>query len=243
MGVGESVLDLFFPPACAACGGVLAGPGHFCEACGWEVLELPSARCRTCAEPGEFRSDLCPRCLARPPPFERVHAAFAHEGAVARVIHRFKYEDHPELASPLAQMLAESLGPVLKGSDAPTHVCALPLHPARRAERRFDQAELLAGALARRLGLRRLFLLERVRKTARQVGLAETAREENVAGAFRVRGRGRAGARSAEGLALLLVDDVVTTGATARAAAEALLGAGARSVQVAAVARAFTPRP
>ncbi|MFY0525514.1 hypothetical protein ACN28I_21010 [Archangium gephyra] len=69
----------------------------FCETCDLAVERLPPSRCRTCAEPGTFPRDTCPRCHLSPPPFTRAAAPFAHEGPVARAIHRFKYEDHPEL--------------------------------------------------------------------------------------------------------------------------------------------------
>ncbi len=235
---GESVLDLLFPPSCVACGTVLPGPGSFCEGCVWEVAELPSERCVRCAEPGSFRHRECPRCFLVPPPFAKVHAAFVHEGSVARAIQRFKYEDHPELAAPLAALLFPVLEPALAKGGSVRRVCALPLHPSRRAQRMFDQSELLAGELARRHRLERVFPLERVRPTVRQVGLDERTREQNVKDAFRVR---PARAASVAGVDLLLVDDVVTTGATARAAAQALLEAGARTVEVVAIARAYTP--
>ena len=215
-----------------ACGDVLHGQAFFCEACELQVEPLPPARCVHCAEPGEFPKDTCPRCVARPPPFKETFAPFAHEGPVARAIHRFKYEDHPELAAPLAALLRQEAAAFLRAG--PLHVCALPLHPSRRAERKYDQAELLAGELCRGdSGRTRLLLLDRVRKTSRQVGLSDVERERNVQDAFRARD-------GARGLDLLLVDDVVTTGATARAAAHALLDAGAKSVRVLALARAYS---
>ncbi len=227
-----SPLDILFPPACVACGDVLHGPAFFCEPCELQVEPLPPERCRHCAEPGEYRDETCPRCAVRPPPFVRVIAPFAHEGPVARAIHRFKYEDHPELAAPLAALLRQEAGTFL--AAAPQAVCALPLHPSRRAARQYDQAELLAGELCRGGSERkRLFLLDRVRETSRQVGLSDVAREANVRDALRAR-------EGARGLDVLVVDDVVTTGATARAAAQALLDAGAKSVQVIALARAFS---
>jgi ComF family protein len=229
--MGESALDIVFPPSCVACGRVLRAAAFFCEDCELEISPLPPTRCARCAEPGEFGAATCPRCAARPPAFDGVHAPFAHEGPVARAIHRFKYEDHPELAAPLVGLLCQELASFL--ARAPRHVCALPLHPARRAERKFDQAELLAGELCRVTGRQRLFLLDRVRRTERQVGLSELAREQNVQGAFVAR------EGAVQGLDLLLVDDVVTTGATARAAAFALKQRGARSVQVLALARAY----
>ncbi|HSP77458.1 MAG TPA: double zinc ribbon domain-containing protein, partial [Myxococcaceae bacterium] len=102
----RAMLELLYPPACLACAKVLPVRAFFCETCDLAVERLPPARCRTCAEPGDFPRTTCPRCLASPPPFARASAPFAHDGPVARAIHRFKYEDHPELAPSLAELLA-----------------------------------------------------------------------------------------------------------------------------------------
>jgi ComF family protein len=174
---------------------------------------------------------MCPRCHLHPPPFTRAWAPFAHEGPVARAIHRFKYEDHPELAEPLAELLADEARSFL--SRAPTLLVALPLHTRRFRERRYDQTQLLASALARATGRSAPGgLLTRVRETRRQVGLSEAERAGNVAEAFTA-------TPSVGGQALLLIDDVFTTGATTRAAAEALLQAGAEHLEVLTLARAY----
>lgn len=228
----RDLLDVVFPPACAACGRVLEQDGAFCARCAEEVEPLPSPRCARCAEPGDFANTTCPRCQARPPAFSRAFAPFAHEGAVARAIHLFKYEDRPELARPLVALAAHAAADFL--AEAPGAICALPLHARRFRERRYDQAELLARELARLTGrTHRGGLLERRRATQRQVGLSEREREANVAGAFSARPEAR-------GQAVLLVDDVFTTGATARAASQALVEAGATDVQVLTLARAFS---
>lgn len=227
----KGLLDLVFPPFCLACGRVLEAQGFFCDACEPTVSPLPEARCGTCAEPGSFGRHACPRCVLRPPPFTRVVAPFSHDGAVARAIHLYKYEDRPELAAPLARLTWQALSPSL--AHAPPAVVAVPLHAARFRERKYDQAHLLAVELARLGGGEYLpRALERIRATARQVGLEEAAREQNVSGAFAARG--------VEGRRLLLVDDVFTTGATARAAASALRDAGAAEVWVLTVARAHS---
>jgi ComF family protein len=154
-----------------------------------------------------------------------VRAPFEHEGAVARAIHRFKYEDRADLARPLA---------VLTGPSVPSDgvLVPIPLHEQRFRARRFDQAALLAVELGRVTGLRvEAGWLSRARPTARQVGLHELERVRNVSGAF-------SSCDAVEGQRLVLVDDVYTTGATTREAARVLLGHGAREVRVVAVARA-----
>ncbi|WP_194858483.1 ComF family protein [Myxococcus virescens] len=229
----KALLDVLYPPSCLACTKVLPGPeGFFCETCDTAVERLPPACCRTCAEPGAFPGDTCPRCRATPPPFTRAWAPFAHEGPLARAIHRFKYEDHPNLAGPLGALLADEARSFL--SRAPELVVALPLHTRRYHARKYDQAQLLAGALAKTTGRKApVGLLTRHRETQRQVGLSEAERANNVAGAFAASSR-------VSGQRVLLVDDVFTTGATARAAASALLEAGAVQVEMLTLARAFS---
>jgi ComF family protein len=151
---------------------------------------------------------------------------------VARVIHRFKYEDHPELAQPLGELIAHEARSFLR--RAPSLLVALPLHARRFRERRYDQTQLLAGALAQATGRRApVGLLTRARETQRQVGLSEAERSSNVAEAFTA-------SPAVAGQSLLLIDDVLTTGATARAAATALRDAGALHIEVLTVARAFS---
>lgn len=227
----EGLLEIAFPPACLACGNVLPASAHFCQVCAEEVERLPEPHCRRCAEPGDFER-VCPRCELRPPPFTRAFAPFAHHGPIARAIHRFKYEDRPELAPGLARMLVEESRNFLAAS--PEVLCAIPLHADRFRARKYDQARLLAREAARLMGRQYpLDGLARRRATQRQVGLAESEREQNVAGAFHA-------SEPVRGRRVLLLDDVFTTGATARAAGAAVLEAGAKEVQVLTLARAFS---
>lgn len=225
----SGLVELLFPPSCLACGVVLSAPQFFCPGCEVELERIPELRCAHCSEPGDFPRSRCPRCAARPPSFSRAFAPFLHEGAIARAIHRFKYEDHPELARPLGELLAREsrLEP-----GAPLLISPIPLHQRRFRERKYDQAALLAVELAKRSPLWKFSeLLERVRETQRQVGLSDQGREANLAGAFAAR-------QPLSGEPVLLLDDVLTTGATARAAASALLSAGASEVSVLTLARA-----
>ncbi len=160
----------------------------------------------------------CARTIERAPREREHDALFVWGGALAKAITRFKYEDATHLAHPLGEMLRRA-GPFL---PAPTLVIPVPLHPRRLADRGFNQAALLARPIARDLGVPlELRALVRMRDTSRQASLERTARLTNVAGAFAAR-------RRLDGHHVLLVDDVCTTGATLRACAAALEGAGAK---------------
>lgn len=171
-------------------------------------------------------SDSCDACRVDPPAFDSASAAFLYGAAIADVIHRYKYEDHPELARPLADWICRlPLPPV-------DLVVPVPLHASRRRERTYDQALYLAALVAKDRGVGCVpQVLTRLRATARQVGQHRSERIANIQGAFEA-------AVGAAGRVVLLVDDVVTTGATVGECARALKEAGAKRVHVASVARA-----
>jgi ComF family protein len=228
MGWWAKVAAMVMPEACVACDVVLGeGVVAFCQDCAERVLESPSVCCERCAEPGAFAKGWCERCITSPPEFGRAWAPFEHEGSIARAIHRFKYEDRADLARPLGELIAGHSLAVLRGLVVP-----VPLHEERFCSRRFDQGALLAVAVARAARLRvDVSALRRVRATVRQVGLNEYERAANVSRAFEASG-------AVSGHSVLLVDDVYTTGATAREATCALLAQGAREVNVVTLARA-----
>lgn len=231
MSLASELLALVFPPACAACGALLEQEAPFCALCTLATEPVPLPGCRRCGEPVEDTGP-CARCHRAPPPFVSAHAAFVHTGPLARAIHRFKYEGHSALALPLGRALAAGSAAWLGGVGPRPALVPIPLHNGRLLRRGYDQAALLTRALARATGLPSCStLLRRIRATRRQVGLTEAERTENVHGAFAVRGPVPPGP-------VVLVDDVFTTGATARAAGAALREAGARPVYVLTLARA-----
>jgi len=220
--LAAALLDLLYPPRCAACGE--AGE-PFCAACA-EALLPTGQGCPRCGRPG--RAATCGPCLLHPPAFDGVRAGGLFGGPLADAVHALKYGDRPALARPLGRWLA-ARAPLPPGAL----VVAVPLGRRRRLARGYDQAGRLADHLARASGAVRLNgALRRVRETPPQVGRSRAARAANVAGAF------TADPARVAGRDLVLVDDVVTTGATADAAASALLAAGARRVTVVALARA-----
>jgi ComF family protein len=229
--LATDLLDLIFPPACVSCAELLETRGPYCALCALGLEPVPRPGCPRCAEP-DPAGTLCRRCRLRLPPFVNARAAFVHEGPLARAIHRFKYEGRSELASPLGRALAEAEGGWLASVGPGALLVPIPLHRGRLLRRGYDQAALLARSLASATGLRlELGLLRRGRATRRQVGLSEGQRLANVAGAFTV-------VRPVPARPLVLVDDVFTTGATARAASAALLENGAGVVHVLTLARA-----
>jgi ComF family protein len=217
-----ALLDLLYPPRCAACG----EPGEpFCAPCA-DALLPPGQGCPRCGRPG--RATACGACLAGPPAFEAVQAGGLYGGPLADAIHALKYGDRPALARPLGRWLASRVR-----LPPGALVVAVPLGRRRRLARGYDQAGRLAEQVARAGGATCLQgALRRVRETPPQVGRSRATRAANVAGAF------AADPRRVAGRELVLVDDVVTTGATADAAARALLAAGASRVTVVALARA-----
>ncbi|HSQ65288.1 MAG TPA: ComF family protein [Polyangiaceae bacterium] len=184
---------------------------------------LAPPRCSACDEPTGPRVAFCARCARTIERTSSPGAAFVYGGAIAGAISRFKYTPTPELGVPLGLLLSQAARERTAEVDA---VIPVPLHATRLVERGFNQSTLLARPVARALGVP-LFVraLERTRPTPRQAELDRAARLRNVAGAFRARPRPRL-----EGLRVLLVDDVRTTGATERACAQALREAGCREV-------------
>ena len=216
-------LEFVFPGQCGACGA--PGESPFCGVCADSLVPL-GAGCPVCGAPDEdsFRRRRCAHCREKAPPFVFATAPYLHGGALAEAIHRLKYEGREELAGPLALLFEASAVPE---SDC---LCPIPLHPRRLRERGFDQAHLLADGAAKRFRIPVLPLLTRVRATGQQVGRDRSARERNLRGAFTA-------SEKARGLRVCLIDDVLTTGATAAACTLALRRAGASRVHVLTLAR------
>ena len=196
---------------------------------------LAPPRCAACDAPVPRLAVFCPACAST---VEAIgpgdgEAAFVYGGALAQAIVRMKYESRPDLARPLGDLLWRALAPRAASLDD-VLVVPVPLHPSRLAERGFNQSSLLARRVAGHLGAPFAALaLARARDTPKQATLDREARLANVAGAFRVRDPTRV-----HGRAVLLVDDVCTTGATLAACSQALHAAGARAVATAVLARA-----
>jgi ComF family protein len=221
----ESIVDLVLPPRCGGC----HLPGSWlCDICRRRIRRLEEPLCRRCGAELESSQAGC-SCRGRLRALARLRSAVAYEGPVEAAVHRFKYQGWRRLAVPLALLLAERV--VIEGLAARV-VVPVPLHADRRRQRGFNQAELLAGQLKRRLGLHDPpGRLVRVRATPPQVGNDRLHRWQNVRDAFAWQGE------PLEGRPMMLVDDVATTGATLEACAAALRAAGAGPVTGVTVAR------
>lgn len=228
------------PPRCAGCGVPVAADHRFCADC-WRGLRfLGPPWCAACHVPFDHdrgEGAVCAACAAKPPRHAGVRAAVAYGPVAGRLAVRLKHGGRIALAGTMARAMAR-----LVPMDAPNALLVpVPLHRARLWRRGFNQAALIADALARATGLSHdPLLLERRRPTRLLRGLGRRARARTVQGAFLVPAERRMRVR---GRAILLVDDVYTTGATAAACTRALLAAGAASVIVLCWARVLPDEP
>ncbi|MDP3339372.1 double zinc ribbon domain-containing protein [Frigidibacter sp.] len=229
-------LRLLFPPQCISCGGAVAEEFGLCPDCWRDTGFIRGLACDKCGTPlpgeADGRAEFCDDCLTIARPWDRGRAVLVYRDTGRRLVLALKHGDRQDLARPLAGWLAASAAPILLPGML---VTPIPLHWRRFLKRRFNQSALLSGALARLAGLDHCpDLLQRTRATPSQEGRGRHERFENMAEAIRV--NPARGARLA-GRSVLIVDDVMTSGATFAAAADALQAAGAGSVSILALAR------
>lgn len=232
----RSLADLLWPRRCEGCGNPPGeGGGHLCWDCRAQLPWIEPPYCDRCGDPvtGAITNDyLCSLCTAREPAFDRARSAVRFRGGVKDWLHHFKYSHATHLSADLGALLAAAVR-AHYGHEKPDAVAYVPLYAVKERTRTYNQARLLAAALARemKLPLARS-CLERVRDTGTQTHLTARQRAMNVEGAFRARCP-----EWVEGRQFLLVDDVMTTGATVNECARALKEAGAGRVLVVTVAR------
>jgi ComF family protein len=228
-------LGLLYPPSCIACQAATGEPHALCAACWSQIRFIERPFCERLGTP--FAVDLgqpllSPAAIANPPVFGRARAVAEYDGTASLLVHRLKYNDRLELARAMGGMMTRAGAELLDEADV---IVPVPLHRWRLWRRRFNQAMALARTVSEESGVTcDPFLLARVKRTRRQVGLTKAQRQENLQGAFRVPPEAKARLKRKR---VLLIDDVLTTGSTANAASRALLRAGAASVDILAFAR------
>ncbi|MEO6396699.1 MAG: ComF family protein [Devosia sp.] len=236
--LGGALLDLIYPPVCLSCDAPVATADALCSRCFRTLRPITAPLCPVLGLP--FEVSLGPdarsaEAIANPPPFDRARSALLYNQVARRLVARLKYGDRPELARFCAGLMALA-GHELWSADAV--LVPVPLHPLRQFSRRYNQSTELARALGRRVGLPvDPALVLRVKRTRQQVGLTADARQRNVAGAFRAH---RDAVLRLRGRRVIIVDDVITTGATVKAVTRALKAGGAEHVDVVSFARVVT---
>ena len=228
----HTVIGLLFPEKCASCARGIRPEKEqlpLCPRCRDSMRPNTPPLCSRCGRHLEkSAARMCRACAANPPHFDRALAPLRYEGAAKALVRDLKYRQRDYLGPCLSRVMAAYLCEYSIPCDHIDMVVPVPLHPARLREREFNQAQVLAKGVARLLG-KRLDerLLARSRNTPTQTEREEKERRENVSGAFEVCDAGRV-----KGAKIILVDDVLTTGATCSEAARCLKAAGAAWVMV-----------
>jgi ComF family protein len=237
--IGRFALDLLLPARCLSCGELVAEPGALCAACWPKVRFLTAPHCAICGYPFEFDAGhdaVCASCARGRPAFERARAALRYDEGSARLVVALKHADRTDAAPTYGAWMARAGAELLADADV---LVPVPLHRLRLLLRRYNQSALLAHALGR-VAARPVApdALQRTRWTRSQGRMNRRLRSANVRGAFAVR-RGREAL--IEGRKVVLVDDVLTTGATVTECTKALYRAGAARVDVLTLARVVRP--
>ena len=233
-GVGGAILDFALPPRCAGCAEIVADVDGFCPECWSQIEWLGNSGCERCGLPLEgTEAEQCARCLADPPPLERMRAAVAYGDLPRSIALRLKYGRKVALARTMARFMA----PLASEDGADRLIVPVPLHRWRLWSRGFNQSGLVANELGRRWRVPvEHRLLRRVKATTPLKGLNHQQRRKAVAGAFKVDPAVRLGGRT-----VVLIDDVLTSGSTAEGCARALRKAGAGRVELVSWARVVRP--
>jgi ComF family protein len=230
--------DAVLPPLCPGCREPVGGDG-LCPACWSRLSFIARPYCERLGIPFVYDPGpgiLSMQAIADPPAYNRARAAVRFDDVARALVHAFKYGDRLDLAPVMGRWTANAGREILAEADA---LVPVPLHWRRLWTRRFNQSAALAAAVSAASGVPvALAALKRVKPTAQQVGLSRNERAANVQGAFRVPAEGRT---AVAGRRLVVVDDVLTSGATAEACARALLRAGAANVDVLVFARVVDP--
>lgn len=230
---GRFLLDIAFPPRCPSCQSPVSGLHNFCTDCFKSLRMIAEPMCGCCGIPFAVAVEgNCPECLAEPPVFTQARAVMVYDAISAPLVSSLKFRDQWAGLERYVTLMAAAGHALLQQADV---IVPVPLNWRRLWWRKYNQSALLAYGLSQHTN--KLCVpdaLVRTRQTRPQMRLTREERKKNVRGAFRV---ARAALPKLEGKRILLIDDVVTTGATVAACAEVLCAAGAKQVDVLALAR------
>ncbi|MGA7430045.1 MAG: ComF family protein [Xanthobacteraceae bacterium] len=237
-GILRSALDLALPQLCPACRETVEGRG-LCASCWSKLSFITRPYCERLGIPFVYDPGpgiLSMEAIADPPSYNRARAAVRFDEISRALVHALKYGDRLDLAPMMGRWVAQAGHELLANADA---LVPVPLHWRRQWARRFNQSAMLAATISTASGVPiAAGALKRVKATVQQVGLSRAERGDNIQGAFRVPETGKA---AVAGRRLVLVDDVLTSGATVEGCARALLRAGAANVDVLIFARVAEP--
>lgn len=228
----RGLADILYPKICVSCKNKLTAPAVddlVCADCWGKIKKNVPPFCHSCGRhlgPKNINRKICPQCVKNPLCFDRAFSPCVYDGPVKELIHQFKYGGKDYLGRPLSRLLIEFIRDYNLSIEYLDYIVAVPLHKTRLREREFNQAQVLASSIAREFDKKLLTdTLQRSRNTKTQTELQTRERFSNMRGSFSV-----SDPHAVKGKNLLLVDDVLTTGATASEAALALKNAGANIV-------------
>lgn len=231
--LAHKALNILLPPRCLGCESLVEQPGDLCAVCWGKIHFITPPFCAICGAPLPYESEeeiTCGSCISNPPRYERAVSVFVYDDASSKLITRYKYHDQTHATFSYARWMVRAAGELAAKADC---IAPVPLHPWRLFTRRYNQAALLAHAISRICQTPyEPQLLKRIKRTSPQTGLARKDRLKNVKRAFTV-----ASNKNIKGKSVLLVDDVMTTGATIQECSHVLKRAGAKQVFVATLAR------
>ncbi len=222
----KNLLAIIWPKCCLSCDEIIAEEKIFCDSCAQKLHRINEPKCQICSFPFEVylanKKPICGSCLRKKPAYDRVIAAFCYESTIGKAIGNLKYRDQHFVAKEIAKILSERAGREIANCDI---ITSIPLHPKKLRQRKFNQSALIANEISKTKTNNQI--LWRVAEKTSQVGLTQKQRQNNLNRAFLVSKTYR---NEVSGKKILLIDDVMTTGATLNSCAKELKRRKAKEV-------------